>query len=102
MTEKEILAGRFRANRSPTTHLRSVAYRMLGSRTEADDALRRLFSGFMRADTSGVDNFAGWLTTIVARVCLGHASPTQDAGRSAGRAAKWRRSRRRTIWSGRN
>jgi RNA polymerase sigma-70 factor (ECF subfamily) len=67
MTEKEILAERFEANRS---HLRSVAYRMLGSRTEADDALQETFVRLMRADTSGVDNFAGWLTTIVARVCL--------------------------------
>ena len=67
MTEKEILAERFEANRS---HLRSVAYRMLGSRTEADDALQETFLRLMRADTSGVDNFAGWLTTIVARVCL--------------------------------
>src|ERR1700749_3103942 len=67
MTEKEILAERFEANRS---HLRSVAYRMLGSRTEADDALQETFLRLMRADTSGVDNLAGWLTTIVARVSL--------------------------------
>jgi RNA polymerase sigma-70 factor (ECF subfamily) len=67
MTEKEILAERFEANRS---HLRSVAYRMLGSRTEADDAVQETFLRLMRADTSVVDNFAGWLTTIVARVCL--------------------------------
>jgi len=67
MTEKDILAERFEANRS---HLRSVAYRMLGSRTEADDALQEAFLRLMRADTSGVDNFAGWLTTVVARVCL--------------------------------
>lgn len=67
MTEKEILAERFEANRN---HLRSVAYRMLGSRTEADDALQETFLRLMRADTSGIDNFAGWLTTIVARVCL--------------------------------
>jgi len=67
MTEKDSLAERFEANRS---HLRSVAYRMLGSRTEADDALQEAFLRLMRADTSGVDNFAGWLTTVVARVCL--------------------------------
>jgi len=67
MTETEILAERFEANRS---HLRSVAYRMLGSQTEADDAVQESFLRVMRAGTTGVDNFAGWLTTIVARVCL--------------------------------
>jgi RNA polymerase sigma factor (sigma-70 family) len=67
MTETEILTERFEANRS---HLRSVAYRMLGSQTEADDAVQETFLRVMRAGTSGVDNFAGWLTTIVARVCL--------------------------------
>ena len=66
MTETEILAERFEANRS---HLRSVAYRALGSQTEADDAVQETFLRVMRAGTSGVDNFAGWLTTIVARVC---------------------------------
>src|SRR5215471_14634036 len=66
MTETEILAERFDANRS---HLRSVAYRMLGSQTE-HDAVQETFLRVMRAGTSGVDNFAGWLTTIVARVCL--------------------------------
>jgi RNA polymerase sigma-70 factor (ECF subfamily) len=67
MTEKEILADRFEANRS---HLSSVAYRMLGSRTEAEDAVQETFLRLMRAETSGVDNFAGWLTTILARICL--------------------------------
>ena len=67
MTETEVLAERFEANRS---HLRSVAYRMLGSRTEADDAVQESFLRVMRAGTGDVDNFAGWLTTIVARVCL--------------------------------
>lgn len=67
MTQQEILAERFEANRS---HLRSVAYRMLGSKTEADDAVQEAFVRLMRADTESVDNFAGWLTTIVARVCL--------------------------------
>jgi RNA polymerase sigma-70 factor (ECF subfamily) len=43
---------------------------MLGSQAEADDAVQETFLRLMRADTSGVDNFAGWLTTIVARVCL--------------------------------
>src|SRR5262249_18020698 len=67
MTETEILAGRFEANRG---HLRSVAYRMLGSRSEADDAVQEAYLRLMRADTRDVDNFAGWLTTVVARVCI--------------------------------
>src|SRR5262249_1537960 len=67
MAEKEILAERFEANRD---HLRSVACRMLGSRAEADDAVQEAFLRLMRAGASGVDNFSGWLTTIVARVCL--------------------------------
>ena len=67
MTEKEFLAERFEANRG---HLRSVALRMLGSKSEADDAVQETYLRLMRAGTTGVDNFAGWLTTIVARVCL--------------------------------
>jgi RNA polymerase sigma-70 factor (ECF subfamily) len=67
MTEQEILAQRFDANRS---HLRSVAYRMLGSQAEADDAVQEAYLRLVRAGASGVDNFAGWLTTIVARICL--------------------------------
>ena len=67
MTEKDILAERFEANRD---HLRSVAYRMLGSQAEADDAVQETFLRVTRAGASGVDNFAGWLTTVVARVCL--------------------------------
>ena len=67
MTEQKILVERFEANRS---RLRSVAYRMLGSKTEADDAVQEAFLRLMRTDTQRVDNFAGWLTTVVARVCL--------------------------------
>ena len=67
MSEKDILAERFEANRA---HLGSVAYRMLGSRAEADDAVQEAFLRVERAGASGVDNFAGWLTTVVARVCL--------------------------------
>ncbi len=67
MREKEILAERFEPNRA---RLRSVAWRMLGSQAAADDAVQETFLRLMRADISGVDNLAGWLTTIVARVCL--------------------------------
>jgi RNA polymerase sigma-70 factor (ECF subfamily) len=67
MSEKEILAARFEANRS---HLRAVAHRMLGSSTDADDAVQEAFLRLMRSDSGGVDNLTGWLTTIVARVSL--------------------------------
>jgi RNA polymerase sigma-70 factor (ECF subfamily) len=67
MSEKDVLVERFEANRS---HLRSVAYRILGSRAQADDAVQETYLRLMRASTAGVDNFAGWLTTIVARICL--------------------------------
>jgi RNA polymerase sigma factor (sigma-70 family) len=63
----EWLAQRFEANR---THLRAVAYRMLGSISEADDALQEAWLRLSRSDTSGVENLGGWLTTVVARVCL--------------------------------
>ena len=61
------LAERFEANR---THLRAVAYRMLGSLTEADDAVQDAWLHVSRSDASGVQNLGGWLTTVVARVCL--------------------------------
>jgi RNA polymerase sigma-70 factor (ECF subfamily) len=61
------LAERFEENR---THLRSVAYRMLGSRSEADDAVQEAWLRLSRSDTTGVENLRGWLTTVVARVCL--------------------------------
>ncbi len=51
-------------------HLQAVAYRMLGSVTEADDALQEAWLRLSRADTDDVDNLAGWLTTVVGRVCL--------------------------------
>ena len=67
MDERELLAQRFEENR---THLRAVAYRMLGSHSEADDAVQEAWLRLSRSDTSGVENLRGWLTTIVARVCL--------------------------------
>ena len=51
-------------------HLQAVAYRMLGSVTEADDALQEAWLRLSRADTDDVDNMGGWLTTVVGRVCL--------------------------------
>ncbi|TMG09009.1 MAG: sigma-70 family RNA polymerase sigma factor [Chloroflexi bacterium] len=67
MTEHEYLAERFEAHRA---HMRAVAYRMLGSADEADDAVQEAWIRLSRADAGRVDNLAGWLTTVVARVCL--------------------------------
>src|ERR671910_2818112 len=61
------LAEHFEANR---THLRAVAYRLLGSLSEADDAVQEAWLRLSRSGTSGVQNLGGWLTTVVARVCL--------------------------------
>ncbi|MFF5991074.1 RNA polymerase sigma factor SigJ [Prauserella flavalba] len=67
MSEHDVLAERFEAHRE---HLRAVAYRMLGSLTEADDAVQEAWLRLARSDTSDVANLAGWLTTVVSRVCL--------------------------------
>ncbi|MGZ5352734.1 MAG: sigma-70 family RNA polymerase sigma factor [Actinomycetota bacterium] len=89
------LAERFEEHR---THLRAVASRMLGTTTEADDALQEAWVHLNRSDASGVENLGGWLTTIVARVCLdmlrsrtsrreeplGAEVPEQVAGRQGG------------------
>lgn len=67
MDEHERLAERFEATRA---HLRSVAYRMLGTRSEAEDAVQEAWLRLSRSDSRGVENLGGWLTTVVARVCL--------------------------------
>src|ERR671934_763322 len=67
MDGNQWLADRFEDHR---THLRAVAYRMLGSLAEADDAVQDAWLRISRADASQVENLGGWLTTIVARVCL--------------------------------
>jgi RNA polymerase sigma factor (sigma-70 family) len=67
MDENQWLADRFEEHRA---HLRAVAYRMLGSLTEADDAVQDTWLRLSRARTSEVENLGGWLTTVVARVCL--------------------------------
>jgi len=67
MDEDDWLAERFDAQR---TRLRAIAYRMLGSLTEADDAVQDAWVRVSRAGASEVENLGGWLTTIVARVCL--------------------------------
>src|SRR5881296_1555137 len=67
MDEHDWLAERFEAHRS---RLRAVAYRMLGSPSEADDAVQEAWLRLSRSDTSGVETLGGSLTTVVARVCL--------------------------------
>jgi RNA polymerase sigma factor (sigma-70 family) len=67
MDEHDWLAQRFEEHR---THLRAVAYRMLGSPSEADDALQEAWLRLGRSDTGDIENLGGWLTTVVARVCL--------------------------------
>jgi RNA polymerase sigma factor (sigma-70 family) len=67
MEDREWLARRFEANR---VRLRAVAYRMLGSPDEADDALQETWLRLSRSGADGIENLGGWLTTVVARVCL--------------------------------
>src|SRR5262245_815266 len=67
MDENTWLAERFEAHRS---HLRGVAYRMLGSLSDADDAVQEAWIRVSRADTGGIDDLRAWLTTVVGRVCL--------------------------------
>src|SRR6267154_1889951 len=62
--QSHFLAEKFEANRA---HLRAVAYRMLGSTGEVDDAVQETWLRLSRSDTSAVENLGGWLTTVVAR-----------------------------------
>src|ERR671928_18456 len=67
MGERDFLAEQFEGNRA---HLRAVAYRMLGSLPDAEDAVQEAWLRLSRTGASGVENLGGWLTTVVARVCL--------------------------------
>jgi RNA polymerase sigma factor (sigma-70 family) len=67
MTEGDLLAERFEEHRG---RLRAIAYRILGSPSDADDAVQEAWLRFSRSDTSDVDNLGSWLTTVVSRVCL--------------------------------
>src|SRR6476620_8885532 len=67
MDEQDFLAEQFEEHR---THLRAVAYRMLGSLAEADDAVQDAWLRLSRSDSEQIENLGGWLTTVVARVCL--------------------------------
>jgi RNA polymerase sigma-70 factor (ECF subfamily) len=67
VTDTDLLASRFETDRA---RLRAIAYRMLGSRTDAEDAVQEAWLRLSRAGDAGVENLGGWLTTVVARVCL--------------------------------
>src|SRR5262245_63600532 len=67
MTDSDWLATKFQENR---TQLRAVAYRILGSNGDADDAVQEAWLRLTRSDVNRVENLGGWLTTVVARVCL--------------------------------
>lgn len=67
MNDHDFLAGRFEGHRP---HLTAVAYRMLGSVAEADDAVQEAWLRLAKADAAEIDNLAGWLTTVVGRICL--------------------------------
>src|ERR687884_136208 len=67
MSERDWLAERFEENRA---HLRAVAYRMLGSLSEADDAVQEAWLRLSRSDAGAVENLGAWLTTVVARIAL--------------------------------
>jgi RNA polymerase sigma-70 factor (ECF subfamily) len=67
LDQTNFVAEKFEANRG---HLRAVAYRMLGSTAEVDDAVQETWLRLSRTDTGTVENLGGWLTTVVARVCL--------------------------------
>jgi RNA polymerase sigma factor (sigma-70 family) len=92
MSDSDFLAAEFELHRD---HLRSVAYRLLGSLTEADDAVQDTWLRLTGADTSEVENLAGWLTTVVARVSLNmlrsrrhrHEQPVGDSWPSEAEAA---------------
>jgi RNA polymerase sigma factor (sigma-70 family) len=67
MEDQDFLAGQFEQHRA---HLRAVSYRMLGSMSEADDAVQEAWLRLSRSDADEIENLGGWLTTVVARVCL--------------------------------
>lgn len=67
MPDVDALAKRFEQDR---THLRGVAYRMLGSLSDADDAVQETWLRLHRSETADIENLSGWLTTVIARVCL--------------------------------
>ena len=90
INEREHLAEQFEEHRA---HLRAVAYRMLGSLGEVDDAVQEAWLRLSRTDATEIDNLGGWLTTVVARVCLDMLRSRSRGERS--RSHRTRRSRSR-------
>src|SRR5580698_2568339 len=84
MAESEWLADRFEEHRA---HLRAVAYRLLGSLPDADDAVQDTWLRFSRAGAADVGNLGGWLTTIVARVSLNMLRARRPAARTRSKCA---------------
>ena len=95
MDEPQWLAERFEEHR---THLRAVAYRMLGSLSEADDAVQEAWLRLSRTDASEVENLGGWLTTVVARVSLNIHACAPIAARGTARCAHAGADRRPGRW----
>ena len=92
MNEHDWLAERFEEHRA---HLRAVAYRMLGSLSEADDAVQEAWLRLSRSDADEIENLGGWLTTVVGRVCLNMLRSRTVATRgAAGRGPRARTDRR--------
>src|SRR6516225_3630660 len=75
MDEHDVLAERFEAHRA---RLLAVAYQMLGSASEADDAVQEAWLRLSRTDPGNIENLGGWLTTVVARVCLNMLQSRRD------------------------
>jgi RNA polymerase sigma-70 factor (ECF subfamily) len=75
MDEHDVLAERFEAHRA---RLRAVAYQTLGSASEADDAVQETWLRLSRTDPGNIENLGGWLTTVVARVCLNMLASRRD------------------------
>ena len=94
MDDHDVLAERFEAHRA---QLRAVAYRTLGSASEADDAVQEAWLRLSGSDPGTIENLGGWLTTAVARVCLNMLASRRDepAGDRATRTGRRRRSSRR-------
>src|SRR5216683_3063245 len=76
MDEPMYLTEQFEAHR---THLRAIAYRMLGSLSDADDAVQETWLRLSRSDADDLANLGGWLTTVISRICLDRADPEQEA-----------------------
>src|SRR3970040_2248251 len=103
MNERDYLAERFEEHR---THLRAVAYRMLGSVSEVDDSVQEAWLQLSRADATGIDNLGGWLTTVrhyaaaTSKVCSPSSIPISWFARTC-RSHPARRARSAARQSGR-